>query len=143
MAFHILSLWWQRVPMTDSGPAHRQHAVIVHLKLSDQAFGSFDERERAFALEDRLEDALSRSAVAEYDGHEFGGGWCRFYVYGDDANAIATLVAPIVAQFSRSPSSVLIKRFGPPGAPQEECPLASEDVAGQASIAAGNDSAHE
>jgi hypothetical protein len=103
--------------------AQQQQAVVIHLRLSDEAFGSFDERESAFTLEDRLGDAIADSAIGEYDGHEFGEGWCRFYMYGDDANVIADAVLPVVRNVSPRPGSFLVKRFGPPGARQEEMPL--------------------
>jgi len=101
----------------------RPHAVVIHLKLSDQEFGSFDEREGAFTLEDQLEDAVIDLAIGEYDGHEFGEGWCRFYIYGDDANVMADAVLPIVRELSPPSGSFVVKRFGPPGARQEEVQL--------------------
>jgi hypothetical protein len=92
--------------------------------LSDQEFGSFDERENAFSLEDRLRDAVMDSAIGEYDGHEFGEGWCRFYIYGADADALAEVVIPILRGFSPPPAgSFIVKRFGPPGARQQEVQL--------------------
>jgi hypothetical protein len=109
--------------MANAERTQRQHAVVIHLKLSDEEFGSFDERENAFTLEDRLEDAVTDSAIGEYDGHEFGDGWCRFYIYGDDANVMADAVLPLVRNLSPRTGSFVVKRFGPPGAPQEEMPL--------------------
>lgn len=104
-----------------SGP--NEHALIVHIKLSDQEFGSFDERENAFTVEDRLQDAVKDLEVGEYDGHEFGEGWCRFYIYGDDADAMAEAVLPILREFSPPAGSFVAKRFGPPGAQQQEVQL--------------------
>jgi len=109
--------------MAEAGRAQRQHAVVIHLKLSDQEFGSFEEREDAFTLEDRLEDVVTDSASGEYDGHEFGEGWCRFYIYGDDADVMAEAVLPVVREFSPPTGSFVVKRFGPPGARQEEVQL--------------------
>lgn len=109
--------------MAHAERAQRQQAVVIHLKLSDNECGSFAERETAFTLEDRLEAAVTGSAIGEYDGHEFGEGWCRFYIYGDDANVMADAVLPVVRSFSSPNGSFVVKRFGPPGAPQEEIPL--------------------
>lgn len=77
-----------------------------------EEFGLFDEREQAFTLEDGLEGAVSSAAVGDYDGHEFGDGWCRFYIYGEDANVVAAAVLPIVRNFSPLRGSFLVKRFG-------------------------------
>lgn len=109
--------------MANAERAQRQQAVVIHLKLSDEEFGSFDERENAFTLEDRLENVVADSAIGQYDGHEFGEGWCRFYIYGDDANVIADAVLPVVRNVAPRAGSFLVKRFGPPGALQEEVPL--------------------
>lgn len=109
--------------MTDTEREERPHAVVVHLKLSDQELGSFEERENALSLEDRLEEAVGESAVGEYDGHEFGGGWCRFFTYGDNAELIVDTVLPISRAFSPPTGSFVVKRFGPPGARHEEVPL--------------------
>jgi hypothetical protein len=103
--------------------AERVQAIVVHVRLSDQELGSFDDRERAFSLEDRLQDAIRNLEIAEYDGHEFREGWCRFYIYGDDADAMAEAVLPILREFSPAPGSFVVKRFGPPGAPQAEIQL--------------------
>jgi hypothetical protein len=109
--------------MANAGRAQQQQAVVIHLKLSDDEFGSFDERDDAFTLEDRLEGTVAETAIGEYDGHEFGEGWCRFYIYGNDANVMADAVLPIVRNVSPRTGSFLVKRFGPPGARQEEVPL--------------------
>ena len=96
-------------------------AVIVQMRLSDDEFGSPEERQHAIDVEDRLREALA-DAAAEYDGHEFGEGWCRFYIYGDNANDTANLVLAVLreADLSRRSFYRIVKRFGPPGARQEE-----------------------
>jgi hypothetical protein len=109
--------------MADATGVRRQHAVIIHLKLSDLEFGSFEERETAFRLEDRLESAVEDSGLGEYDGHEFGKGWCQFYIYGGDANVIADTVLPVVRTFALRVGSFVVKRFGPPGAREDQVPL--------------------
>jgi hypothetical protein len=100
-----------------------EEALVIHLKLSDTEFGSFEERERAFSIEDRLESALRNAAQGEYDGHEFGDGWCRFYLYGEDANALAEAVLPVLTSFATLPGSFVLKRFGPPGSNEERISL--------------------
>ena len=97
----------------------REHAVIIHLKLSDDEFGSFDEREAAFALEDRIDQAITSSGVGEYDGHEFGQGWCKFYIYGRDAGLLTAIILPVVKTSSLPRGSYLAKRSGPAGTPAD------------------------
>ena len=59
-----------------------EHAVLVHLKLSDSGFGTEAEREALFELEQRLERAILAAAVGEFDGNEVGEGLCTLYMYG-------------------------------------------------------------
>jgi hypothetical protein len=70
----------------------------VHWLFIGQECGSFDERENAFTLEDRLESVVRGLAKANHDGHEFGAGWRWFYMYGDDADVLANAVMPILRE---------------------------------------------
>lgn len=98
-------------------------AVIVFWKLSDDTFGEYDEREKIFALEDRLIDVVERKELGECDGHEFGEGWATLYVYGRDADALALSVTAILREFQPTPGSHLIQRAGPPGTAERKIML--------------------
>lgn len=99
--------------------ATAEEAVLIFVKLSDDSFGEFEEREAVFDLEERVEFAAKTSGVGEYDGHEFGGGWGKLYLYGPDANRLADVVRPIVRASRPSQGSYLVRRFGPPGARED------------------------
>ena len=100
-----------------------QEAAILSIKLSDEEFGSFEDREAAFALEDRLEEVLSETDEIEYDGHEFGGGWCKLYFYGPEAKRIADALRPALRSRELAAGSTLVLRFGPPGAREKRLRL--------------------
>ncbi len=100
-----------------------EECVILSFKLNDGEFGSFDEREAAFALEDQLENATTASHYIEYDGHEFGGGWCKFYFYGSSAKLMSAGLLSILRTISIPKGSFLSQRFGPPGAKEQNVPL--------------------
>ena len=60
-----------------------EHAVLVHLKLSDSEFGAPEERDAIHALCNELEAAIDSNAAGEYDGlpdremsHQFMNSWC-------------------------------------------------------------------
>lgn len=61
--------------------------VITHLPLSDDEFGTEEERESVYELEDRLEGAAA-AVGGDHDGHEFGGGEAVLYTYGPDADRL-------------------------------------------------------
>ncbi len=120
------------LPVLDAGSinsmnadkADASEAVIVRLKLSDAEFGEWSEREATYTLEDQLIDVFAGgAALGEFDGHEFGGGFATLYMYGRSADRIAEAVLPVLAQGQHRAGSTLVKRFGPPGAPEQTIAL--------------------
>ena len=89
-----------------------EHAVIVHLPLSDGDFGKPEERESLFALDQRLEEAVERSGAGEFDGNEFGSGECVFYIYGPDADRLFEVVEPLLKGHAVAAGGYAIKRYG-------------------------------
>src|SRR5688572_21792469 len=94
-------------------------AVLIFLKLSDDGFGEYEEREAIFDLEDKLEAAVKQHNAGEYDGHEFGEGWGTLYLYGPDAGRLAEVVLPLVRDAAPRDGSYIVRRFGAPGAREE------------------------
>lgn len=90
-----------------------EHAVIVHLRLSDDQFGAESEREAIFYLEDLLVDAIDNAGLGEFDGNEFGGGECTLYMYGRDADRMFNAISPILASTRLSRGGHAVKRYGP------------------------------
>ena len=102
-----------------------EHAVITHLPLSGDEFGSEDEREAVYALEDRLRTAAA-AAGGEHDGNEFGGGEAVLYTYGPDADAVFVAVRRSLGDFPVRQGAYALKRYGPPEDPDarsERVPL--------------------
>lgn len=109
------------MPRTDGTDA--EHAVLVYLKLSNDEFGEFEERESVFRLEDEIEPRFQSGAVGEYDGHEFGQGFATLYMYGPDADALFEVIAEILKRHDSRPGSYAIKRYGDVGAREERITL--------------------
>jgi len=86
------------------------HAVIVHLKLSDLHMGTEAEREQFFELEQQLMDALGEDG--EFDGNEFGGGECVFYMYGEDADLVFRKVASVLRSSPLARGGFALMRYG-------------------------------
>ncbi len=89
------------------------------MKLSDDGFGEYEEREAIFDLEERVEGVVQTAGAGEYDGHEFGGGWGKLYLYGPDARRLADVVLPVIRDSVPREGSYLVRRFGGPGAREE------------------------
>lgn len=89
-----------------------QHAVIVHLPLIEDPFGSEREREIIADLTGELQHAINGGNVGEFDGEEFGGGRCVIYMYGPNADKLFAVVEPILRATPLARGGFAIKRYG-------------------------------
>ena len=90
------------------------HAVITHLPLSSDEFGTEDEREAVFRLEDRITSAAKRLG-GEHDGNEFGAGEAVLYTYGPDADALLDAIRESLVGIPVRPGAYAVKRYGRAG----------------------------
>ncbi|ATQ70949.1 MULTISPECIES: hypothetical protein [Methylosinus] len=89
-----------------------QHAVIAHLRLIEDPFGSEREREIIADLTSELQHAINVGNVGEFDGEEFGGGKCVIYMYGPNADQLFAVVEPILCATPLARGGFAIKRYG-------------------------------
>ena len=89
-----------------------EHAVIIHLRLSNSSFGVSDEQEAFFALEDEVAAAIEDAQSGEFDGDEFGEGECVLYTYGPDADVLFAAIEPVLKASSLANGGYAIKRYG-------------------------------
>jgi len=87
------------------------HAVLTHLPLSDDKFGTADEREAVRQLEEQIEAAVAKLG-GEHDGNEFGGGEAMLYTYGPDADGLFDAIRECLHGFEVRPGAYAIKRYG-------------------------------
>ncbi len=102
------------------------HAVITHLPLSDDSFGTTDERDAIHELEARISTAVEQIG-GDHDGDEFGGGEAVLFTYGLDADEMFAAISECLAGFPVRPGAYAVKRYGPaadPAAREERVPLA-------------------
>jgi hypothetical protein len=91
------------------------HAVVVHLKLSDGDMGTQEDDGPIEDLTCRIERIVEATGAGEFDGDEWGGGYCKLFIYGPDADSIAKIVLPDLLGYPARPGSYLVKRYGAPG----------------------------
>jgi len=89
-----------------------EQAVIAHLPLTEEPFGSEREREAIADLADMLHRAIDDHGVGEFDGEESGGGRCVLYMYGPDADRLFGVVEPILKAAPLARGGFAIKRYG-------------------------------
>ena len=93
-----------------------EHAVIVHFQ-----YGSTD-LSRLFALEEKLEAAITAAGVGEYDGNEVAvsGADGYLYMYGPNADQLFKVVRPILQATDFMSAAEVRLRYGPPSDASEE-----------------------
>lgn len=89
-----------------------EHAVITHLALIEDPFGSEHEREIIFSLASELQHAINDHNVGEFDGEEFGDGCCILYMYVPDADRLFEVVEEILRANPLARGGFIIKRYG-------------------------------
>jgi hypothetical protein len=89
-----------------------EQAVIAHLPLTEDPFGSEREREAIADLAGLLHRTIDDHGVGEFDGEEFGGGRCVLYMYGLDADRLFDAVEPILKAAPLARGGFVIKRYG-------------------------------
>jgi hypothetical protein len=100
-----------------ASPAHAgspspapEQAVVVHFN-----YGSRDLR-RLFALEEKLEAAITAANAGEYDGNEIAtsGKDGILYMYGPDADRLFSVILPVLKSSAFMRGAEVTKRYGPP-----------------------------
>jgi hypothetical protein len=94
-----------------------EHAVIVHLKLGDDRYGSEDERAAVRTLKQTLATAIDDADAGGFDGNEFGGGEAVLYAYGPHAGDLFTAMEPVLRDSSFRPAYAIV-RYGTATDPQ-------------------------
>ena len=99
------------------GALHLEHAVIIHLPLHEDDFGSERERAAVAVLINNLEQIVHETQVGEFDGEELGDGRCVLYLYGPDADILFQVVEPLLKDTPLARGGFAIKRYGYAGDP--------------------------
>ena len=90
-----------------------EHALLISVPLSDNEFGSPEDRQAVFSLEDALIAAFSIDQTVEVDGHEFGDGKAVLFIYGRDADAMFSLATPVLQGHPAPRPIKVTRRYGP------------------------------
>jgi|ERR1044071_1027218 hypothetical protein len=77
-----------------------KHAVLVRVRLSDNALGDSGDDQLVDSLDDLIRAAIERPPrVGVWDGHEFGSGWAVIFCYGRDAAALTARITSALFPF--------------------------------------------
>jgi hypothetical protein len=115
---------------------HRdRHRVTVWLRLYDPEFESTREQMRVFELENRIMRALEEAGAGEHDTNALERGFLGIRLVGDDADAIVTVVLPLLDDVPAG--SYLAVRRGPVPTGEDRVELGPAEPEPAADIAAG------
>lgn len=104
-------------------------AVIVYLRLSDRDMGDpVEDDEPIEQLQNEMEQAVDASGTGEFDGDEWGGGYCRVFLYGRNADRLFEAILPALLRFDARAGSYVVRRYGMPGAREELVQLDSRSL---------------
>ena len=115
----LLVLPYTRFSSSRVVSAADEQAIIVNIRLTSADMGNAEERKRIAALEEQLAAAIKESGAGDFDGDEFGNGFCTIYMYSPSADRLFIVVQPVLKKFHAPAGSYLVKRYGKPGAKQE------------------------
>ncbi len=90
-----------------------KHRVTLWMRLYDPNFETMREQQKVFALENSLMRALDEAGAGEHDTNSLEKGYMAMRMVGADADAIVTVVLPLVAEAPEG--SYLAVRRGPAG----------------------------
>ena len=87
-----------------------EQAVIVHFEYAADSLAPL------FELEERLEAAITAAGVGEFDGNEIAvdGSAGSLYMYGPDADALYSVVRPLLNASVCLRNAQARLRYGPP-----------------------------
>jgi len=100
----------ERVHHSEDRDKRERQLLLVYIKLSDDKFGTKEERERLFKLEDEITPIVEHLS-GEFDGNEIGGGFFMLYVYGTSADELLDAISPILNKFPIPIGSYAEKRY--------------------------------
>lgn len=125
MVHHAPSMaFWRKQAKQDQSSARPssaapsvEHAVLISITSLTDPDAGID------VIEDPIIEAIERADVGEFDGNEIGPDGATLYMYGPDADALWVAIESAVRQSPLGPGSHVIRRYGPPGAPESRIDL--------------------
>lgn len=113
-------LWPRGTVRKPQGGVQRgtEQALLVHIPAASHGLAVPLE-----AIESRLSNAITATGVGEFDGNLVGADDATLYMYGPDADQLFAVVEPILRAARLPAGSLIVKRYGRPGAREEQVGL--------------------
>ncbi len=89
----------------------QQQLLIVSLKLSDGETGNQDDNEYVEDLEQKLVEKVEELEFAFWDGHEFGEGYAKIFLYTTDVDLLYKELYKTLKNVNFTPGSLIILQY--------------------------------
>lgn len=93
--------------MVSPFPDHTQ-LLLICIKLSNDDMGMEIEEDYVWELEEKLITLLADCDFAHYDGHEWGGGLAKIFLYSSDVDRLYKLAHKLLKNYNFTPDSKII-----------------------------------
>jgi hypothetical protein len=91
-------------------PDHEQ-LLLISLKLSDGEMGSADDEDYVEDLERKLAKKVEDLDFAFWDGHEYGGGYAKIFLYSSDVDKLYKTIYKTLKNINFTPGSLVILQY--------------------------------
>lgn len=91
-------------------PEHEQ-LLLISLKLSDGEMGSDDDEDYVEDLENKLVKKVENLDYAFWDGHEYGGGFAKIFLYSSDVDKLYKTIHKTLKNINFTPGSLIILQY--------------------------------
>jgi hypothetical protein len=98
----------ENLPRIDDG---LDQLLLICIKLSDSELGSELDDEYVESLEMPIIKLLENTDFARYDGHEYGGGYAKIFLYSDDIDRLYKLLYKHLQAFNFTSGSQIILQY--------------------------------
>lgn len=91
-------------------PEHEQ-LLLINLKLSDGETGTEDDNEYVESLEQKLVEKVENLDFAFWDGHEYGDGYAKIFLYSSDVDKLYKAIYKTLKNINFTPGSMIILQY--------------------------------
>lgn len=119
---------WRSVGRRTSAPRRPEQALILTLRLADESTSHAEVHARLEHADRVLRAAIEGAGLGEIEEPVAAGVDCVYTCYGEDADRLFDAAQAGLREVPCLPGSHAVRRFGPPGAPEERTDFRNGDV---------------
>ncbi|MGI9432798.1 MAG: hypothetical protein ACR2PQ_11320 [Myxococcota bacterium] len=118
---------WRSVARRTPQASRPEHALILTLRLADESTSQAEVHARLEHADRVLRAAIEGARLGEIEEPVAAGVDCVYTCYGEDADRLFDAAEAGLRDVPCLPGSHAIRRFGPPGAPEERTEFRNGD----------------